>query len=315
MFINYFNSFETFVNDYCQLYLSFFFNFYICFFFVFTFLRPQLSCCLHYVDFLKTVTIKFKITLIFPNEFLNILLCGNALLHLILQLCIGTTHQGDPRFQGNNAQCVAMSACAAVLSVFKNRVVFSSFDIDTILSSGDNLYARVLPNLPSNTIYLDPEELPTEIRVANYLAYIQSLSDNSWLSNGLFASSSGNKDVSFISLVRNLDSIFNSITFNNATDSVIFTGQYYAVSFWRHNNFYFLFNSHAVNSSNQFLDQDELNVARLFRCHNLTSLASLLFARNIFDGSQYSMHKLRVLNYASPVVQFCDPKLLMRPVR
>lgn len=174
----------------------------------------------------------------------------------------------------------------------KGEGVVPGRHIDTILSSGDDLYACLQPILPLNTIYLDPEELPTEIRVANYLAYIQSLSDNSWLSNGLFASSSGNKDVSFSSLVRNLDSIFNSITFNDATDSVIFTGQYYAVSFWRHNNFYFLFNSHAVNSSNQFLDQDELNVARLFRCHNLTSLASLLFARNIFDGSQYSMHKL-----------------------
>lgn len=191
-----------------------------------------------------------------------------------------------------------MSACAAVYSVAKNRHL-SGNDIDVILQHGDNLYMSVAPTVPQilagHTLYLQPEELPTEIRVENYVTSIENMNDN-WIANGLFPESLSQKAEAELALKLILQrQVFNS-GHNDNTDSILFTGQSYTVAFWRFDGTYYLFNSHSVDSNNE---TDSSNgVARLFKCNTELELARLLFSRGLYS-QQYSLNRLRVIDINS----------------
>lgn len=189
-----------------------------------------------------------------------------------------------------------MSACASILSIFNNRNQFTCCDIDTILQSGDALYMSLKPYLDSlGQIYLSADELPTEIPVKNYAARIEII----YIDNGFFPKSLREVDQCLLALEILLEEkVFNSVDnpHNDNTDSIIFTGQYYTVSFWRFNGIYYFFNSHAVDVNNK--PDLTSGVARLFKCNTLRDLAKLLFARGQYEG-QYALDRLRVTNHNS----------------
>lgn len=206
-------------------------------------------------------------------------------------IAAGTTHQGGIRFKGKGVQCVAMSCIASTYSCVKNRETFTTSDIDDIiLPCGDILYCNT-PR-PTGEVLLNPEELPPHVKIQNYSINITI----TWVINGLYPSNTQNFFDSIENLKNNLLTCFNPEYIEN-TMNFLFTGQNSTVSFWKSNNRYFLFNSHAVDASGKYNYQNpNVNVARLFQCLGINALAQLLFASAQFDESEYSIHRLTVLN-------------------
>ncbi|XP_049886375.1 uncharacterized protein LOC126380822 [Pectinophora gossypiella] len=232
--------------------------------------------------------------------------------------CIGAglTHQGSDMYEGNNSQCTVISACASIYSVFHNRASFTTAEIDEILRMGDTLYMQLKYLLQRGVSYFMPDELPNELRVGDNVAHIVSMEDN-WIISNTYPTTPANKDIGLLTLKNILDNrVFfntndytvdsqfaynvNNSNHNDSTDSILFTGQGYTFSFWRFNGEYYFFNSHAVNSNNINIGtgkpEDGPYVARLFKCNSTEALAKLLLANEVYDGSEYSLTRLRVLN-------------------
>ncbi|XP_034839966.2 uncharacterized protein [Maniola hyperantus] len=198
-----------------------------------------------------------------------------------------------------NAQCVAISAYASVYSSLKKRLNFTCHEINSILSCGDELYARIVDDLKRThrfqNDYLDPDsELPSEIRVGNFSAQIT----NNWVANGIFPRNGEVFNVaSSILALKNLlaKEIFNE-SHVDSTDNYLITGQLKTMSFWRHNGSYYLFNSHGVDETNKRNNVENLNVARLFCSQNIEAFATFIIKSYTNSNDQYQINKIRIEN-------------------
>ncbi|XP_054282185.1 uncharacterized protein LOC128999618 [Macrosteles quadrilineatus] len=198
----------------------------------------------------------------------------------------GSFHQGDPRFtDSNNAQCVANAACALAWQVFCGG--FSSSAIDEILMAGDRLYAKSRREFCVVDRFLFPEELSRTFDIAEKQISIEEITH---VSNGLYPTCVDGLDEAVKSLSSSLE---NAMPADSLDGGFLFTGQLVTVAFWRHQDHFYLFDSHAVNETRRRDIESDKNKARLFVCGSFPTLASLLLVNCAFVGGQYSIMKLR----------------------
>ena len=145
-----------------------------------------------------------------------------------------------------------------------------------------------------------PDELPQELPVADRVVYVENIVN---VHDVLYPLDPEDMNESVRSLSGTLEILMEDYAIELG---FLFTGLNVTVYFWRCGDLLYLFDPHAVNENRQFdLVDDSNNLARLFRCDNYSSLASLLLSNVVFDGNirQFSVTQLKFSIPAGPVLR------------
>uniref|UniRef100_A0A8D8VRR9 ATP-dependent DNA helicase n=1 Tax=Cacopsylla melanoneura TaxID=428564 RepID=A0A8D8VRR9_9HEMI len=214
----------------------------------------------------------------------------------------GSFHQGDKNLFPTtyNKQCVANATSALGLNFAE--IPFNRSTIDETLRTGDKLYqtvqARRAERRLAKEVFLDPEELTSVTEGLDRQIVIMDkrveIVRVDWCHQGLWPSSPSELEETCAQLAVALqDEVFTDEGI--AANGFLFTGLHSTVSFWRTDDQFFLFDSHAVNERRVYDHHPENNRARLFSCSTFMGLGSLLLNR-LADGPrhEYSIHRVHL---------------------
>uniref|UniRef100_A0A8D8QAR4 ATP-dependent DNA helicase n=2 Tax=Cacopsylla melanoneura TaxID=428564 RepID=A0A8D8QAR4_9HEMI len=192
-------------------------------------------------------------------------------------IAVGSVHQGNAIF-GTNAgsQCTAMAASSIIFRLI-NSSISTSQDVDRILKEGNEYFALCKERRTVGRAYpfIESDDLVQNVRLFGYNVRLT----REWKMTGLFQ-----YDTDELAEIRSIASQLLDIVKPFRDDNVgfIFTLDEYAVSFWRSNNKYYLFNSHSTDNNGKSCTN---GYARLLECPTMFDLVRLLLLNKPSRGS------------------------------
>lgn len=177
------------------------------------------------------------------------------------------------------------------------------FTCVSVLSKGVDRTSR------ENLLY--PDELPTNISVGNFLATINYSHKHS----AIFAEAKRFRNAEMRDLEDNLRRLIFDNDHSDRCDSYLFTGQDNTISFWRHQNQYYVFNSHGVDETNKYTHLNPK--ARFVQVRQFRILGFFTFTGKIRVVSEPSLQFTRVNTQPTQreaINNTSDLKLRLQPV-
>ena len=198
----------------------------------------------------------------------------------------GTISQANPRFsETRNVQCVCISVATFCFIENVRRDYLTTQDIDRLIVQGDCYYKQTKRTLGENHrhAFLTVNEVAEYLKLESQTFKIESHFED----YGVYPSSDNDLGSCTEELKEKLTNLFE----NYADSGFVFIGLHVAVSLWKCNSRYFIFDSHAVNE-NGTLSSD--GVGRLFAFSNLKEMARFLMKRSPFNGliNQYEITRV-----------------------